>query len=75
MRNPRHVGFQHDDEIGVAEAGSGRCFIRHADGEHVFRTEGFSAQIGGEGRVDAAGETEDDGLEAALAHVVAQTQD
>jgi hypothetical protein len=48
---------------------------RHGDAGDVLRAERFDGDRRGDGGVDAAGEADDDVLEAALADVVAQPED
>jgi len=54
--------------IGTETAG-------HGDADDLVFAEGIDGEGGGEGGVDAAGQAEHDGFEAALADVIAQAED
>ena len=47
----------------------------HGDADDFFLSQGGDGEGGGDGRVDSAGEAQDDAGEAAFADVVAQAED
>src|SRR5690606_1083161 len=58
---------------GVFDRMLGAVAGGHGDAPHVLGPEGVGGDGGGERRVDASGQAEDDRVEPVLAHVIAET--